>query len=412
MKDMNEKEINEQYNKLMETTKLTDEQIDKIAKTLDEVPEAADTILYNKAISEPHETMCGEKTIGSPVVNVGTGMLVGANSSLNINKDIDMDDIMDLDKIQVDYTNTEITPAAVEAAIEGIATGVELDNDDILKLSELAKQKLDGKTLNWYANLPEKIKELIDQISAQGAAANGNKNLKAGRQLLAGSLLDTIGAKGVMNTAQKDLNAAMENTLEKLNCDAENMFNAFFNMQMEQYTVNYPEQADIYEKAIENGEIKDEDISKIKHHIELYRGISHSFIQSYMYEDMLDAYKSGKIKIKKIQIDKFERTMQEFDFKYSKINIGIDTVVSIVPIIARMVGDDASPNAVKKFIVMFVNYTKNMKPENIVDHTFMYYFIKHIISTIHFNHRNQDEVKFYSELTERIVNIVKMLDAE
>lgn len=410
MKDENEQALNEQIDNLTET--MTLDQIDELAKALDMVPKSADTQLYEKSIAESHDNLQGEKTVEAPVVDIGTGRVTAAVASLNINSDIDIDDIMNLDKIQIDYENTKITSDIVVSAIDDLAPCANLSSEDISTVSELAKRKLNGANLNWYANLPDSVKELIDQISMQGAIAIGNKNMKFGRRRLAEGLLDSIGAKGVMQTAQKDLNAAMGNTLGKLNEDSQKMLTKFFSMMMEQYTVNYPAQADEYERAIADGKIKEDDLDIMRQQIEIYRNVSHSFIQSYTYEDMLNTYKAGKIKIKKIQIDKFERTLHEFDFKYNNVDIGIDSIVSIVPIIARMVGDNVSPQAVKKFVVMFVNYTKMMKPENIVDHVFMYYFIKHIISTVHFDYSNPDETKFYGELTERITNIIKMLDTE
>ena len=412
-----EKDINKAYDDLMESTTLTDEQIEEIVDVINSTPISQDTALYNEAITSDHGDIIEEPHTSAPLVDVGTGMVKPIEATSNIDKEITIDDIMDLDKISVDFADTKISNEDVLGTVQSITPGLDLSEEDIAKVAELAKRKLNGEDLSWYMLAPDSIKRLVNDIlhgyaMVENARGGFNKQSNAMRSKIVASLLDSVAANGVIHTAQTDLNTAMSSTLEKLGDDSKQMLSKFFDMQMEQYTVNYPKQADEYEAAIERGDIKEEDIDTINRQISIYRGVANSFVQSYTYEDMLKAYHDGKLKVKQIQIQKFERTLSEFDFKYSKVNVGIDTLAAIVPIIGRMVADAASETAVKKFVCIFVNYTRNMKPDNIVDHIFMYYFIKHIISTVHFDHSNETEVKFYGELTERIVDTIKMLDAE
>ena len=104
------------------------------------------------------------------------------------------------------------------------------------------------------------------------------------------------------------------------------------------------------------------------------------FIQSYTYEDMYEAYKNGKIKVKNIQVDKFKRTCQEFKRKYYNSTFQIRDIGMTIGTLDRVLDNKYNINSIKKFIVAFINYTMNFTPSNIEEHVFMYYFIQNILA--------------------------------
>ena len=93
---------------------------------------------------------------------------------------------------------------------------------------------------------------------------------------------------------------------------------------------------------------------------------------------MLAAYKEGKIKVKKIQVEKFNRTCEEFNFKYQKTQNIINDIKTLLPKLDRVAAKHFDLDIIKEFIVIFINYVKNMDVNNYKDHTFMYYFIYNI----------------------------------
>ena len=130
------------------------------------------------------------------------------------------------------------------------------------------------------------------------------------------------------------------------------------------------------------------------------------FTQSYTYEDMYEAYKLGKIKVKNIQVEKLNRTCSEFNRKYYNNTFKINDVGMTIGVLDRKLDKKYNISAIKKFIVAFINYTKNFSPSNIPEHVFMYYFIQNILA-LDINVPENSQIEFNDLL---INNINKFLD--
>ena len=57
-----------------------------------------------------------------------------------------------------------------------------------------------------------------------------------------------------------------------------------------------------------------------------------------------------------------------------------------------------------------MNYTKNMKPDNIVEHVFMYYFIKNILGIVYCNKDDEKEVKFCNMVKDNVNRFLKTIE--
>lgn len=413
--------INEQYEKLLEmgdkigeemvkedeSKPLTDEQIKDIATTLSSADVSPDTKLYNDIRSEERSNEDGYAAIETPVINPNNGMVVtagdvGAATNITIDQDIDIDQIMNLDGIDdFDVSTVDITEESLTKAVAGIYPGIKINKEDISALINLAKRVAKGEEFRYYQAMPQNIKNSINLVLGDMAPTMGSYH-KEGRNFVAKELLDSIVEQSVTDTANKDLNTAMLNTLSDLNQSSQEVMADYFKLQKEQYEVNYPAQADVFEKAIENGEIKEEDIESIQAKIKIYRGVAHSFVQSYMLTEMMDAYRNGKCKVKNIQISKIKRTCEDFNCMYMRSTNAINDLRLVIPVLDRHLSEDIHIDTIKKFVCIFVNYTRKMSPANIVEHTFMYYFIKHILSLDHYNKSNSNEEEFYSALINRL----------
>ena len=123
---------------------------------------------------------------------------------------------------------------------------------------------------------------------------------------------------------------------------------------------------------------------------------------------MLAAYKAGKIRVKKIQIEKFNRSCGEFDFKYQRSQNVISTITPLIKKLDIVAAKHFDIDILKEFVVVFINYTKNMDVNNYKDHTFMYYFIYNINTVDYYDPENPEQVAHHQDI---INNINKFLQA-
>lgn len=390
---------------------LTDEQVEEIADALSKVDVSPDTALYNKIREEERDEEKGFSVVESPIINPSNGMTAFSsstdqNNKYNFDEDVNIDDIMNLDNVETDITKVEITQDSLQKAIDKIYPGIKVDEEDIVTLLSLANRYNKGESFSYYQSMPDNIKSSINVVLGDVSPEMG-PYVKEGRNFVAKQLLDSIVEQSVMDTATRDMNIAAMNTVSEFNNLSKESLTEFFKLQKTQFEVNYPAQADNYEKALAAGEIDEKDVEKIKRAITVYRGVANSFKQAYMYTEMMEAYRAGKIKVKPIQISKIKRTCDEFNYKYQKSINTINDIKFIITTLDRHADPDIDIDTIKKFVCIFINYTKNKKPDDVVDHTFMYYFVKNIISLDQYDHTSEEENEFYTELLDRLNSIFK-----
>lgn len=392
-----------------ENTELTDEDIESIINTIETIPESPETKTYREIKDTDHGKLEGYSQVEMPVINPNNGIVISNNDpSVSIAyNDIDLDEIMTLDGPVAD-TKIEIDEKSVEETIVSIYPGIKLTSQNITSLVALANRYNNGEKLNYYNEMPESIKDSINIILGSMATTMGPYS-NEGRNYIAKQLLNTIVESSYTKTVVNDMNVAVFNTMTKFNEISNSAMSDLFKFQKQQFEINYPNQADAYETAILNGEIKNDDIDKVQRSIDMYRGVSNAYIQSYKYDNMMEKYKAGKLKVKDIQLKKLKRECDSFNYKYMKHKNSINDIRLTVSVLDRHLADNIDLESIKKFICIFINYTKNMSPDNIKDHIFMYYFIKHIISLDSYNSSNADEEKFYSELKCRLNTIISSL---
>ena len=142
-----------------------------------------------------------------------------------------------------------------------------------------------------------------------------------------------------------------------------------------------------------------------------YEKVHDAFVESYMMSNMLDMYSRGKLRIRKIDIEKFKKTCNSFNFKYQNTTNVINDIHAVLPILDRMVDKKYDLDTIKEFICAFIKYTdvKNMRANNIVDHTFMYNWIFNIISLDMYDREDEDAIKFRDQLINNINGFLQII---
>ena len=244
------------------------------------------------------------------------------------------------------------------------------DEAGLKQLFETVNKYRSGIKFPYFNELPEFIKKEINSYVNMGAAQHqaSSNTIKQMKNMLAKELFDTIITNNYSSKAFTDISKFTTNEIKNEVANYTNDYNAKIRKEYEE---GFIKKAEALESSDEEG---------AKETAEKLRAASRMFTQSYTYEDMYEAYKNYKIKVKNIQLDKFNRTCQEFNRKYYNNTFTIKDVGMTIPVLDRVLDKKYNINAIKKFIVIFINYTKNFTPSNIHEHVFMFYFIQHILA--------------------------------
>ncbi len=249
----------------------------------------------------------------------------------------------------------------------------EITDYDLKNLLNLVNKYRQGIKFPYFNELPEIIKKEINDYANLGAAQHqaSQNTLKQIKNMLAKELFDTIITSNYSSKAFTDISKFTVNEINKEKDKLGGSIGEYNNKLREEYEIGFIKKAEELENSDEEGAAET---------AEKLRKTSRMFTQSYTYEDMYEAYKNRRIKVKNIQIEKFNRTCQEFNRKYYNNTFKIKDVGMVIPVLDRNLDKKYNINVIKKFVVIFINYTKNFVPSNIDEHVFMYYFIQHILT--------------------------------
>lgn len=286
----------------------------------------------------------------------------------------------------------EIEPEAVKEC--GLLDPDALTDEDISELIKVVDRYRAGEEFSYYNSLPDNLKKIINATAGVPVYLSG----AAEKKLLVKTLFDSIIQANYIRKVTSDMESMTNKELDKIYDNTKTEMKKYERMQREFFETTCIENAN---KLRETGE--EANIEKA----EQLEASSHSFEQSYTYEDMMAKFKTGKLKIKKIDIDKFDTRCKEFDFKYNNTKFIINTIADTVPILVKVFEDSVSEEQLKKFIIVFIKYSQNMKPDIVSDHIFMYYFIKHIISLPYANKDDAEEMEFYDTVKDNIHKFIE-----
>lgn len=141
---------------------------------------------------------------------------------------------------------------------------------------------------------------------------------------------------------------------------------------------------------------------------EVFRGMSAVFTRAYTYERLLEKInnKSGVINRDMTRgLKRFDDKCKRFNRIYKHNKFLIPDIRILAPILDRMLPNNIHMNDIKKFILLMISEFLRMDPNNIIDHTEMYYSIK-IIESLDYVEKQDSEMKAVV-----IDNICTVIDA-
>lgn len=342
-------------------TQLTDEQVNSIAKTMEENLHPDLEALREIEKGNIPEELLEEEEEKTQYARVDEhGNIVGY-----VDPELECDLISaatmeDIDKKMSDPQNVM---KAMQKTYDLKHSDLNIANVQIL--TDLVKRKEKGDKI-YYSDLPDVFKTRIAQtISSEGGGAYmGNKEIK---NQMAEALIDNIHMQLISDQ--------MENTV----VDMQNSIKNYMTKELgEMFNTSRSQQHKIMIEQMPLLASKTEDPQKA----DILMKVSDAYKQAYTLEDMFNSYCKGKPKIKSIDVEKIQKHYFTFNDKYHKSKWVIRDVAMLAPILDRNLDKDIDMKDILTFIAIFLKYTemKNMNPENIWDHTFMYYVVFNIAS--------------------------------
>ena len=378
---------------------LTDDQVKQLNEVIeDNIPEDVKN-LRKIQDGEIPEKIKDEVSSIKATINPETGSFVMSQSS-------ETDDVeAKWEQMIAEVSDVEAIEFTKDNMEQGLKSIGYTDPDDELSISEfeainaMVKKREAGEKIS-YNDLPPRFQsKVMNTIAELGNETNApylsNKELK---NQMTQMFIDSMANEIVNNELQStmlNLGTTINDIVKK---ELGNIVNTD---RTQQHKIMLEQLPDIASR------IKNEKPERA----EFLLKVSDAYKESFTLEKMFNSYAKGKPKIKKIDIEKVNRLCKEFNSKYSNSKWVIQDVAAMITSLNRNLKDSIDINTIKAFVALFIKYTMNMSPNNLWEHTFMYYTIYNISSLDLYKPEagTQSDSEFYENLLNNIYRITDLI---
>lgn len=359
-------------------SQLTDEQVEMLSKAAKEENESNESIQKLSEAKEKSREELLESIENAAAKNVvakidpSSGKVVGTEIAHGFGFDKPgtlFDYFIDDDDDELDGNcepHTDFNIDHIQEAVKEVTIRDTTPITDIHKLRDLMIKKNQGEEIK-FSDLPEIFKEEIsNKVTKEIGRGMSSQYFNMCRNMMANELIENV----YTSVVQKELEEACIDLDTSIKNLAAEEFGAEHSKQNEQYhnmfILKFPELAQTKYK---------DDPEKAT----LLMGVSEAFKQSQSLDLMYEAYKKG-MKIRKIDVEKIDKTVRNFEMKYEKSKFTVRDLRQVPEVLRRHVSPSYTDKVLDTFVAVFCKYTDKMKPENVDEHTFIYYFIDNILS--------------------------------
>ena len=349
---MNTKAINEAYNTLLTTV------LDPEKENLCVPGDEKDLNMVGVDTSTPVlESDDPEIVMG--VQNGGTGVTGATNT---VSKD-ELKKISDTNYLR--FTSKSSDAIDISVFSKFLDNESMQDMETINTISSMIKRRLNGEKFSPYSLFPQRIKDQIKDMAVESGQPVNKQTLNFIATYVFNEMVNNY--KNLIPSGQ---NVDIDSILMGYNEGIQKIYDE-----------------GTQELSVKRMSILEEKKAEIDASIEKAKadGNEEAVWEFTLMKDGLDdAYNLTKfseaiktIKIKKFDLEKPERVYSIFTRKYENHRYNISDIRPCPMILSRHLIDVPQEDLVK-FCLCFCKYIQNMSPDNIVDHTFMYYFIRNI----------------------------------
>ena len=371
-------DINKEYDNLLNSTAITDEQVESISKVLEDNVENSEELKIirdfpsNNNVEVNNDNEAGELKVANTILDPNTG-----ESKIISTEDFDetIDDtsfeqlVADVEsgKIKVETDDSPITEEEAKENLDAFSTDenpFDISDEALQQLLVVANKRMNKEEFNVYKELPKEIQDMIMNTiglpNVAGSPIITTNESRAVRNAMAEQLLDEFIMKISFERARVDLNKEIEGVFKDGVKD------------IAEYTVGYTKERNAaYREYAENLE-DEEKKAKLLETLDVIDA-------AYSLNELKEFAKTCKIK--KYDIEEPKNYFRDFLSKYQNSSYNIYDIKLTLPILERHIVDNEKYNNadVIAFLVCFCKYIKNYKVENILEHSFMYYVIYNIV---------------------------------
>lgn len=371
-------------------TKLTNKEIELIKKTLDENKsdqvKEMEEIISNVEVNPDASLEEADITVApNPLGNLVEVQADIEEATTDIYADLFEDAGI---HEELDFENQELKDGLVIKAIKDI---LGIKDEDANKTLEVIKEyrslsEEDRKEYKAYMALPYSIQKEINRMTGNTKTQRNNIARSFLDQIIRDSIIDEeIGkVKDLMGSVAKELD--ISNTID--------MYTKY--------------QKGLLEDNLKNHAIKLREEGQNDKADQLDK-IAEAYHQSYTLDNIKNEIinNGGKFKFKPIELEKVEsRVFNTFNIKYETSEFMIPNIMEALDVAIEKF-PEYDVKDITKFFIIFCKFCKNYTPDNIEQHTFMYYTLMNII-TLNFEDVNKDN-EFAKSIRKSVSEVIDLI---
>lgn len=368
-----------------DTTTLTDEQVEQISEAAEKAVEKNETLQAlreapsNNGVDERKSediTEVGEYKKMNVTVDPNTGENKILNSVDGLDDEETFDEMYErISNGDIEFADEDDTISQEEAdhikemkaseLFGSMANDEDLEDISpavIQQMIDLANRRKNKENFSVYNSMPDEIKKMIDDSARASGFTPMDKRYKEMKHTIANMLLDDFIA-----------NVDMERIKHEFNSEIEQLFNKASNEIGEEIVGYSNEKIAKYKEAAD----KMEDTEKKQKLLDVLARIQ----EAYDLNELKEFAK--KCKIKHFDLEKPSRHFDAYTRKYANSSYNIYSIEMARPIMYRNLNTGEkemySDKDINAFFIAFCKQTMNMKPENVLDHSYMYYVMYNIV---------------------------------
>lgn len=381
--DANVEELFNEHQDLMDCLpEMAEESRSESSKKLLELPSNRPVVMmppkeFVDSINESKELLEGKMIPATVTVDPITGTHA---IDPNIHEDLHVSDVTISDIID----GKELNPSDLKDTFK-YSLGDDITEAEVLEIIAFVNRVQKEKPKYLYPLLPNVIKRAIDETIPK------NADIRA-REFAAFQFYDMIKKEIIIDKQFIEL----EETIKK--------------------ELNVPSITDMYMDHIKDVmEVKmlekaDELSESNPEKAETLRAISRAFTDSYEFTTIKSKInnKAGRLnrELNK-ELKDYHHHCKKFNAMYKPSKFIITDIRKLAFILDRKLPEDISMDSIKKFVMLLCKVFRNMDPENIVQHTLMYYTCRLIESL---DHIDATKTEFTNKLINNISEVIRSIE--
>ena len=268
---------------------------------------------------------------------------------------------------------------------------IDLAPESIKKLLEIVNRKINKEEFNVYKEFPEEIKEMVNKYMTSGSIPLHSKEGKHFRNMISEQLIQEFITNINMDRIKHDFNKELEDLFTKGSNELADSIIGYTTERNQMYRKHANDMEDPEKK-------------------EKMMVILDQIDEAYNLTNLKEMAKNCKIK--SIELEKpFNRVYQSFLSKYKDSSYNIYDIAMARPILFRNLNncfkdEEVTEKDIDAFFICFCKQCKNMSPENVTEHAYMYYVLYNIVLT---DLNKGESIKVSEEFLENVKEVINNL---